>query len=332
MGIFENNKMVGVLPLRFISVLFFVIFNLAVPSNQAKLTNEGSDGDFQESKLPHLFESMLTKLSTEMMKNIENIRNGFRNWNIIKDTDSSVSTNEGIGSFFVDSNLNGDFTEPNDEFTETLEEFETIKNMDMIMDSDNLESTNSKMEPFADDLNINDDFYLDLMKDSDNVESTDSKMGPFADDSNIMDDYYLTKADWKIYGDCIVNSCMTMVRPGGEEFSFKQGLNKRACIISCVCKDPPKSWRPRKIVFAICCFGILLSILYMFAKCEAKGEKYFKKRKEQRIIKKLKVLSQKQFSDSDDSDDEEENLKNPGKTLEKVYHVPASSKDNFKNF
>ena len=105
------------------SFLFFVLFNLAVPSNQAKLANEDSDGDFQESNLPHpfgdfqesnlplLFESMLTKLSTEMMKNIENIRNGFRNWNIIKDTDSSVSTNEGIGSFFVDSNLNGDFTE-----------------------------------------------------------------------------------------------------------------------------------------------------------------------------------------------------------------------------
>ena len=105
------------------SFLFFVLFNLAVPSNQAKLANEGSDGDshesnlphpfgdFQESNLPLLFESMLTKLSTEMMKNIENIRNGFRNWNIIKDTDSSVSTNEGIGSFFVDSNLNGDFTE-----------------------------------------------------------------------------------------------------------------------------------------------------------------------------------------------------------------------------
>ena len=106
------------------SFLFFVLFNLAVPSNQAKLANEGSDGDFQESNLPHpfgdfqesnlplLFESMLTKLSTEMMKNIENIRNGFRNWNIIKDTDSSVSTNEGIGSFFVeDSNQNGDFTE-----------------------------------------------------------------------------------------------------------------------------------------------------------------------------------------------------------------------------
>ena len=43
------------------------------------------------------------------MKNIENIRN----WNIIKDTDPDtlVSTNEGIDSFFVDSNLNGDFTE-----------------------------------------------------------------------------------------------------------------------------------------------------------------------------------------------------------------------------
>merc|ERR1712110_482667 len=297
---FDYTKM-GVLPLRFISVLFFVIFNLAVPSNQAKLANEGSDGDSQESHLPQMFESILRRGLKQIMENIENAR--ILNWNIIKDTDPDtlVSTNEGIDSFFVDSNLNGDFTESNDDFTETLEEFENIKNWDMIKDSDNLESTKSKVDPFD-------------------------------DDSNIMDDYYLTKADWKIYGDCIVNSCMTMVRPGGEEFSFKQGLNKRACIISCVCKDPPKSWRPRKIVFAICCFGILLSILYMFAKCEAKGEKYFKKRKEQRIIKKLKVLSQKQFSDSDDSDDEEENLKNPGKTLEKVYHVPASSKDNFKNF
>jgi len=263
------------------------------------------------------------------MKNIENIRN----WNIIKDTDSSVSTNEGIGSFFVDSNLDDDFTERNDDYAELLEKLETIKNMDMIKDSDNVESTNSKMGPFADDLNINDDFYMDLIKDSDKVESTNSKVGPFDDDLIINNDYYLTKADWKIYGDCIVNSCMTMVRPGGEEFFFKQGVNKRACILSCVCKkDPKQSWAPRKIVLAICCFGIVLSIVYMFAKCEAKGEKYFKKRKEQRIIKKLKVLSQDQFSDSDDSDDEEQSLKNPGKTLEKVYHVPASSMDNFKNF
>ena len=111
--------MVGVLPLRVISVLFIVIFNLAVPSNQAKLTNKGSDGysqesnlphlfgDFQEANLPHLFESMLTKISTEMMKNIENIRN----WDIIKDTDALVSTNKGISSFFVGSNLDDDFTE-----------------------------------------------------------------------------------------------------------------------------------------------------------------------------------------------------------------------------
>merc|ERR1712110_1412418 len=217
---FDYTKM-GVLPLRFISVLFFVIFNLAVPSNQAKLANEGSDGDSQESHLPQMFESILRRGLKQIMENIENAR--ILNWNIIKDTDPDtlVSTNEGIDSFFVDSNLNGDFTESNDDFTETLEEFENIKNWDMIKDSDNLESTKSKVDPFADDLNI--------------------------------------------YGDCIVNSCMTMVRPGGEEFSFKQGLNKRACIISCVCKDPPKSWRPRKIVFAICCFGILLSILYMFA-------------------------------------------------------------------
>ena len=88
------------------SFLFFVLFNLAVPSKQAKLANEGSDGDFQESNLP-MFEKFLTEFSTEMMKNIENIRN----WDIIKDTGALVSTNEGISSFFVDSNLNDDFTE-----------------------------------------------------------------------------------------------------------------------------------------------------------------------------------------------------------------------------
>ena len=70
----------------------------------------------------------------------------------------------------------------------------------------------------------------------------------------------------------------------------------------------------------------------MLAKCEAKEEEDFKKVKEQRIMEKLKILSQDQFSDSDDSDDEESSLKNPGKNLEKVYHVPASSMDNFKNF
>ena len=96
-----------VLPFHVISVLFVVIFNLAAPTNQAKLANEGSDGDSQESNLPHTLESILTKISTEVMKNIENIRN----WDFIKDTDALVSTNEGISSFFVDSNLNGDFTE-----------------------------------------------------------------------------------------------------------------------------------------------------------------------------------------------------------------------------
>ena len=101
----------GVLPLRFISVLFFVIFNLAVPSNQAKLANEGSDGDSQESDLPQMFESILRRGLTQIMKNFEYAR--ILNWNIIKDTDPDtlVSTNEGIDSFFVDSNLNGDFTE-----------------------------------------------------------------------------------------------------------------------------------------------------------------------------------------------------------------------------
>ena len=90
-----------------ISFLFFVLFNLAVPSNQAKLANEGNDGDTQESNLP-MFEKFLTEFSTEMMKNIENIRN----WDIIKDTTGAlVSTNEGISSFFVDSNLNDDFME-----------------------------------------------------------------------------------------------------------------------------------------------------------------------------------------------------------------------------
>ena len=48
-----------------ISFLFFVLFNLAVPSNQAKLANEGSNGDFQESNLP-MFEKFLTEFSTEM--------------------------------------------------------------------------------------------------------------------------------------------------------------------------------------------------------------------------------------------------------------------------
>ena len=70
----------------------------------------------------------------------------------------------------------------------------------------------------------------------------------------------------------------------------------------------------------------------MLANCEAEEEKDYKKVKEQRIIEKLKVLSQDQFSDSDDSDDEDLSLKNPGKNLEKVYHVPASSMDNFENF
>ena len=105
-----------VLPFHVISVLFVVIFNFAVPSNQAKLANVGSDGVSQESNLPHWFESIITKMSTELMKNIEttelmkNIET-IRNWDIIKDTDALVSTNEGISSFFVDSNLNGDFTE-----------------------------------------------------------------------------------------------------------------------------------------------------------------------------------------------------------------------------
>ena len=54
------------------------------------------------------------------------------------------------------------FFQSNDDFTETLEEFENIKNWDMIKDSDNLESTKSKTGPLADDSNVfnNDDFYL----------------------------------------------------------------------------------------------------------------------------------------------------------------------------
>ena len=80
-------------------------------------------------------------------------------------------------------------------------------------------------------------------------------------------------------------------------------------------------------VLAFCVFSILVVIFW-----EADEKEEFKKVKEQRIIEKLKVLSQDRFSDSDDSDDEELTLKKPGKTLEKVYHVPASSMDNFKNF
>merc|ERR1712110_1382866 len=275
---FDYTKM-GVLPLRFISVLFFVIFNLAVPSNQAKLANEGSDGDSQESHLPQMFESILRRGLTQIMENIENAR--ILNWNIMKDTDPDtlVSTNEGIDSFFVDSNLNGDFTESDDDFTDPFEEF-----------------------------------YLT--------------------------NWGLTKAQWKIYGDCIINSCMTMVRPGGGEVFFKQGQQKQDCMASCLSKGPNKGPNNdkflRKLFLAaglvVCVFGFLVSFFYMLANCEAEEEKDYKKVKEQRIIEKLKVLSQDQFSDSDDSDDEDLSLKNPGKNLEKVYHVPASSMDNFKNF
>ena len=70
----------------------------------------------------------------------------------------------------------------------------------------------------------------------------------------------------------------------------------------------------------------------MLANCKDEKKEEFNKVKEQRIIEKLKALSQDQFSDSDDSDDEESSLKNPGKNLEKVYHVPESSKENFKIF
>ena len=70
----------------------------------------------------------------------------------------------------------------------------------------------------------------------------------------------------------------------------------------------------------------------MLANCKDEKKEEFNKVKEQRIIEKLKALSQDQFSDSDDSDDEESSLKNPGKNLEKVYHVPKTSKENFKNF
>merc|ERR1712110_673348 len=308
---FDYTKM-GVLPLRFISVLFFVIFNLAVPSNQAKLANEGSDGDSQESHLPQMFESILRRGLKQIMENIENAR--ILNWNIMKDTDPDtlVSTNEGIDSFFVDSNLNGDFTESDDDFTDPFEEFEN--HWDIIKGDDNLESTNSKMGPFADDSNIDDDFYLT--------------------------NWGLTKAQWKIYGDCIINSCMTMVRPGGGEVFFKQGQQKQDCMASCLSKGPNKGPNNdkflRKLFLAaglvVCVFGFLVSFFYMLANCEAEEEKDYKKVKEQRIIEKLKVLSQDQFSDSDDSDDEDLSLKNPGKNLEKVYHVPASSMDNFKNF
>merc|ERR1712110_1016325 len=308
---FDYTKM-RVLTMHVFSFLFFVIFNLAVPSNQAKLANEGSDGDSQESHLPQMFESILRRGLTQIMENIENAR--ILNWNIMKDTDPDtlVSTNEGIDSFFVDSNLNGDFTESDDDFTDPFEEFEN--HWDIIKGDDNLESTNSKRGSFADDSNIDDDFYLT--------------------------NWGLTKAQWKIYGDCIINSCMTMVRPGGGEVFFKQGQQKQDCMASCLSKGPNKGPNNdkflRKLFLAaglvVCVFGFLVSFFYMLANCEAEEEKDYKKVKEQRIIEKLKVLSQDQFSDSDDSDDEDLSLKNPEKNLEKVYHVPASSMDNFKNF
>ena len=81
-----------------------------------------------------------------------------------------------------------------------------------------------------------------------------------------------------------------------------------------------------------CGVGLLVAIFCWIVDCEDEKKEKFKKVKEQRIIEGLKILSQNQFSDSDDSDDEESSLKNPGKNLEKVYHVPVSSKENFKNF
>ena len=88
--------MVGVLPMHVISLLFFVIFNLAVPSNQAKLANEGSDGDsIQDANL------FLTKVTTEIVERIEK----FRNWGFI-DTDKLESTKAQISSFFEDLKLN----------------------------------------------------------------------------------------------------------------------------------------------------------------------------------------------------------------------------------
>ena len=137
----------------------------------------------------------------------------------------------------------------------------------------------------------------DIIKDGDDLESNESKMRPFADDLNINDDFYLTK------GQSISESLVSAFN-----FPIKQLL-----IIGSVVAFYIYMWRTSP-------------------KWEDEEKEEFKKDKEQRIIEKLKILSQDQFSDSDDSDDEESSLKNPGKNLEKVYHVPASSMDNFTNF
>jgi hypothetical protein len=137
----------------------------------------------------------------------------------------------------------------------------------------------------------------DIIKDGDDLESNDSKMRPFADDLNINDDFYLTK------GQSISESLVSAFN-----FPIKQLL-----IIGSVVAFYIYMWRTSP-------------------KWEDEEKEEFKKDKEQRIIEKLKILSQDQFSDSDDSDDEESSLKNPGKNLENVYHVLESSNENFKNF
>ena len=112
------------------------------------------------------------------------------------------------------------FFQSNDDFTEVLEEFENIKNWDIIKDADNLESTKSKIGPFA--------------------------MNPFS----INDNFYLKKADWKLYGDCILNSCMTMVRSGEGEVVFKRDQQKQDCFSSCITQDPKKHYSVRNMIFA----------------------------------------------------------------------------------
>ena len=265
-----------VLTLHVILVLSFVNANFAVPSTQAKLAYEGSDGDSQESNLSHTVESILTKISMDIMKKIENTIN----WGIIKNTDNLESTKPSLSSYF-----------------EEMEEIENTKKRDMF---------NEVKEKTISNLYDNFDFSAAIAT---NIRA-------------------MSTADWKLCGDCILNSCSTLVRPGGGFVFVKQ--DRKTCISSCIPQKPKKMFSLYK--WCIVAWPLfLVGFLYTAFRLDV-YMKTLNKAQEQRIIEKLKILSQDQFSDSDDSEDEEQDFKNPEKNLEKVYHVPESSMENFENF
>ena len=275
-----------VLTLHVILVLSFVNANFAVPSTQAKLAYEGRDGDSQESNLSHTVESILTKISKDIMKKIENIIN----WGIIKDSDNLESTKASLTSYFEEMNKKIEAESAAKAEAKVMEEIENTKKRDMFNEvTEILESDKEKTV------------------------------------SNLYDDFDLSAADWKLYGNCILNSCLTLVRPGGGFVFVKQ--DRKTCISSCIPQKPKKKFS----LYEWCLFGwplFLVGFLYTAFRLDVA----LKKAQEQRIIEKLKMLSQDQFSDSHESEDEEQDFKNPEKNLEKVYHVPESSMENFEYF